>query len=86
MVSKRYYSTSTDTTLIQEWLKILIQNNNSNSAEINSNLEKIITSLNSISGLYLLPRQSSNGYESDRRLLSTFLLIYACCVLKQDNI
>ena len=49
MVSKRYYSTSTDTTLIQEWLKILIQNNNSNSAEINSNLEKIITSLNSIS-------------------------------------
>ena len=49
MVSKRYYSTSSDTTLIQEWLKILIQNNNSNSAEINSNLEKIISSLNSIS-------------------------------------
>lgn len=49
MVSKRYYSTSTDTTLIQEWLKILIQNNNSNSAEINSNLEKIISILSSIS-------------------------------------
>ena len=49
MVSKRYYSTSGDTTLIQEWLKILIQNNNSNSGEINSNLEKIIASLNSIS-------------------------------------